>query len=1036
MEKYDFKEIEETTLKYWAKHNIYKKAKDKNKGKKKFYFLDGPPYTSGKVHIGTAWNKCLKDCVLRYKRMQGLDVWDRAGYDMHGLPIEHKVEKVFNIHHKEDIEKLGVTKFINECKKFSLKNLKMMNEDFIRLGVWMDFEDPYMSINNSFIEGEWWLVKKAHENKRLYEGERTMTWCPDCATALAKHELEYKEVKDNSIFLKFPIIGKDNEFLIIWTTTPWTIPFNLGVMVNPKLDYIRAKVDGEVWVVAKGLAGGVISNVADKQFEILETFKGESLFGVKYKHPFYDLLPIYKELEKKSDKMFTVLLSKEYVDLSAGSGLVHMAPGCGPEDYEVGHKNGIRPFNNLNEEGVFPSSMGPFAGLTAKKDDKKFIEELDKQGTLIATTEVEHDYAHCWRCHNPVIFRTTKQWFFKVEDLKGKMRKLNKKITWQPDWAGNRQFDSWLDNLRDNSITKQRYWGTPLPIWRCDKCKEYDVIGSIAELKKLAGKVPKDLHKPWIDEVKYKCKCGETKQRIPDILDVWVDAGTTSWNCLDYPHRKDFFNKLFPADFILEGKDQIRGWFNLLFVASMVSMDIPSFKSVYMHGFALLEGRKMSKSEGNYILPEEIINQYGADTLRYYSIGGANPGLDIDFNFKDIKTKNKNITVLWNIHNYLIDIAKTNKLKPSKPTKGDVEEQYILSRLNSTIKTVTEMFEEYKLNEIPWAVEELFLDLSRTYVQMVRDKVSVGSVTDKKLVFNTIYEVYFNILKLFAPIVPFITERIFLNLKEQFKLKEQTIHHFSWPKVNGNLINTKLEESMVIAKDIIQSTLASREKAQLGIRWPLKEAIVVTTDSRTSKAVDMLGDIIKTQTNVKNIVLKESMPEVKSSVRPDFSKLGPDFGPQAPRISKELNNVDADKLLKDIEKNSKFVLDIGGKEYDIVKEHIIVTKETPKGLTESEFKHGALYINTERTPKLDSEGYSREITRRIQELRKKAKLQKTDKIDLVIKLEDPSLFEQWKDSIKDKVSADKLDLTDKTPTGSYKNKSTEKIKGKVFELFF
>ncbi|MBU0535754.1 MAG: isoleucine--tRNA ligase, partial [Nanoarchaeota archaeon] len=614
---YNFKQVEESVLDFWTKKNIYLKAKSNNHNKKKYYFLDGPPYTSGKVHIGTAWNKSLKDSFLRYKRMNGIDVWDRAGYDMHGLPTEHATEKKLGITNKDEILKLGVDKFVEECKKLSVENMLVMNKDFQRLGVWMDFDDAYQSIKDEFIEGEWWLIKKAHENKRLYEGKKTMHWCRSCATALAKHELEYKEITDNSIFFKFKVTGSENEYLIVWTTTPWTLAFNLAVMVNPELDYVRAKVDGETWILSKALAGPVIQAVAEKKFEIISEFKGEEINGLKYEHPWINDIPSLKKVKESNEKVHTVIMSSEYVDVSAGSGLVHCAPGCGPEDYEVGHREGIPPYNEIDEQGRFPESMGKFAGLVAKKDDSKFIEAMDEKGRLIAKTPVEHDYAHCWRCHKPVVFKTTRQWFFRIEDLKEKMKELNKDIKWEPEWAGSRQFHSWLDNLRDNSITKQRFWGTPLPVWKCgnedageEGCSNYVVVGDRAELKKLAGKLPKDIHKPWIDEITIKCdKCGKQMKRIPDILDVWVDAGCTSWICLDYPQKKELFEKMFPADFILEGKDQIRGWFNLLFVASMISMGKPSFKAVYMHGFVNdSQGRKMSKSLGNYILPEEVVD--------------------------------------------------------------------------------------------------------------------------------------------------------------------------------------------------------------------------------------------------------------------------------------------------------------------------------------------------------------------------------------------------------------------------------------------
>lgn len=858
---YNFNKIEPEVETFWKENNIYQKAKEKGKNGKKFYFLDGPPYTSGRVHIGTAWNKVLKDMVLRYKRMRGFNVWDRAGYDMHGLPTEHATEKKLGLKNKDDIPGFGVAKFIKECEKLALANLEFMNKDFIKLGVWMDFENAYKSIDPLFIEGEWWLIKKAQENKRLYEGEKTMHWCANCATALAKHELEYKTVEEVSIFLKFKVVGKEKEYLIIWTTTPWTIPYNLGVMVSPELDYVRAKVDNEIWIVAKGLVGGLIGSVVDKPYEIIEEFNGEKLKGLKYIHPFEnELKEEYDKLRKKSKKIHTVVLSKEYVNLSAGSGLVHMAPGCGPEDYEVGHREGIPPYNNLTESGEFPKGMGKFTGLIAKKDDKKFIEELRKVGALLETVNVEHEYAHCWRCKEPVIFRTTKQWFFKIEDLREKMKEFNKDIYWVPEWAGNRQFHSWLDNLRDNGITRQRYWGAPVPIWQCDKCNKYIVIGSLKELKDVFGKVPEDLHKPWIDELIVKCECGGTKKRIPDILDVWIDAGTTSWTCLDYPQKEDLFKKLYPADFILEGKDQIRGWFNLLFVASMIGIGKPSYKAVYMHGFVQdALGRKMSKSLGNIISPEEVIKEYGVDTFRYYVIGGANAGVDLNYNFEDMKLKFKNLDILWNIQNYLVNYSHDLNINPAKIkniTRG-LEEEYILSKLNNAIKRSTEFCESYNIDQVPVIIEDLFLNLSRTYIQLTRDKLSIGTNEDKEAVLVTIYETSIGILKMLAIVTPHCSEAVYQILRKEFKLEKESVHLLDWPTYDESLINEKLELQFQIIDQAIQTILAEREKVQLGVRWPLREVTIISKDEKVKEAVKSLAEIMKTQTNIKVIKLTE-----------------------------------------------------------------------------------------------------------------------------------------------------------------------------------
>ncbi|MBL7051159.1 isoleucine--tRNA ligase [Candidatus Woesearchaeota archaeon] len=1042
MKSYDAQKVEETTLKFWEKREVYKKVKTKNKGKKNYYFLDGPPYTSGKVHIGTAWNKSLKDAILRYKRMKGLDVWDRAGYDMHGLPTAHKIQAKNKLKDKEDIQKFGVAKFIKECKKFSTDNMKVMNKDFARLGVWMDFENAYQTIENSFIEGCWWLVKKAHEKKRLYEGKKTMHWCAECATALAKHELEYKEVEDTSIFVKLQVVGAEKEFLIIWTTTPWTIPYNLAIMANPKFEYIKAKVGDETWILAKDLANILISSVANKKFQTIETFKGKKLEGLKYNHPFEKDIQPFKDIS--SDKLHTVVMSDQYVDLSAGSGLVHCAPGCGPEDYEVGHKNKLPAFNNLDHKGQFPDTMGQFSGLFAKKDDQKFISALEKQGALIGSNEVEHDYAHCWRCKSPVIFRTTKQWFFKIEDLKENMRELNKNINWVPDWAGNKQFDSWLDNLRDNSITRQRFWGTPVPIWKCSECNNYTVIGSIDELKKQVGKIPDDLHIPWIDNITMKCKCGGIKKRIPDILDVWIDAGTTSWTCLDYPQKRDLFKKLWPAEFILEGKDQIRGWFNLLFVASMIGMEKPSYKSVYMHGFVQdAQGRKMSKSLGNYILPQEVIDKYGADTLRYYLIGAANPGLDVNYNFDDMKLKHKNLGVLWNVQNYLIQLSRELKKNPKNLDEVlikntlSVEERYILSKLNSTIKKTSQFFEKYELNEVPLVIEELFLDLSRTYIQLTREKI-IKSKEEKEVVMHTLYKCLLGILKLFAPIAPFISEEIYQNLRDEFTLKEESVHLFDWPEYNAKSIDKKLEENVMIIGNIIQSGLAVREKLNLGVRWPIKEAIIVSKEKEILKAVELLGDILKTQLNVKEIKVEPEMPLVKRKIKANYAKLAPVFKDKTPIIVSKLALQSAETILGHLEGGDKYVLKVGKDKFELRKEHIIVERDVPQPFVEGEFRKGLIYLNGERNDELEAEGYAREIMRRVQSLRKTAGLRKQDNISLFVKINSDlvEMLNGWEEQIKEKVGAEHIKISELNPGRKHKHYSKEKVKGEEFELFF
>jgi isoleucyl-tRNA synthetase len=1039
---YDPKTSEPAILKFWEREQVYDKAKQQNAGRKKFYFLDGPPYTSGAVHIGTAWNKAMKDLVCRYKRMQGFDVWDRAGYDMHGLPTENKIRAKHKLSLRKDIEAFGVEKYNKECEEFAVDMMHQMNKTFERLGVWLDFDRAYIPISKDFIEGEWFLIKQAHDKGRLYEGVRTMPWCGQCETSLAKHDLEYETVKDESIFVKLRIKDKPNEYLVIWTTTPWTIPFNLAVMVNPDLDYVRVQVKNEVWVLAKALANVIVQGLVEVAPKILETFPGGKLEGTEYVHPFEDAIAEYKNIKKDAPKTHTVVLSAEYVDTSAGSGLVHCAPGCGPEDYEVGHRNKIPAWNIIDEHGKFPEGMGEFSGLLAKKDDKKFVAALEKRGALIAKTPVEHEYAHCQRCQSPVIFRTTKQWFFKVEDLKPKMIEMNNKTHWVPKAAFN-AFDSWLKNLRDNSITRQNYWGTPVPIWKC-ACGKYDVISAVAELEQKSGKKIVELHKPWIDRHEIPCACGKKMRRIPDVLDVWVDAGTVSWNCLDYPRRKHDFERLFPADFIIEGKDQIRGWFNLLMIAGILALDRQSFTNVYMHGYiqdAL--GRKMSKSLGNYIEPKEIIDLVGADSFRAYAIGGTNPGLDFNYNPEDAKQKYKNLVILWNLHKFLLELAGQLGKNPADfdpkvmESLFSAEEKYIISKLNSTIAAVTEKMDAYLLNEIPALIEELYLEISRTYVQLVREKASVGSDNDKEVVLYTLQYSLLETLKLLAPVAPFAAEQMYQNLKAAFKLPAESVHLCAWPVADTKKIDSLLEAQMQVAGRIIESALAAREKAKLSLRWPVRAVHVVGTGT-VKESVEELQDILKTQLNAKKVVAHASFGEIKETVRANPGPIGKAFGRKAPQVMAKLAEQNAERILSSIAKDKKFTLAVDGEKVELNASHVIIERDVPAHLVEMEFKDGRAYVDATRTPELDAEGFAREIMRRVQALRKDAGLDKKDSIALVLQAdkEFAALLQPHEAAIREKVGAKSLKFSDQPPIKKSLQSSAEDIKGKKFSIHF
>ena len=1039
---YNPQQLEPQIIEFWKKNNIVETLRKRNKKGKKFYFLDGPPYTSGKFHLGHALNYALKDIALRYKRMHGLNVWDRNGFDVHGLPTEHKVMDKFGLKTKEDILKFGLDKFILECQEFCLEMAAVMTKDLQRMGVTVDVSNPYMALKPEFMEGEWALIKKAWEKKRLYFGEKVLTWCQHCETAVAKHECEYKNVKDVSIFVKFPLQKKSDEFFLIWTTTPWTIPFNLAIMAGPDIDYVKVKFGKEKWVLAKELAGKAIPFLTGEEPQVIEEFKGKKLEGQGYSHPFEKFIPAYADLKKKHPKVHTVILSKEFVDISAGTGLVHSAPGCGPEDQEACKPYNIPPFNPLSENGFFPESMGKFKGLRAKIDDPAFIGALDDENVLLKKTKVEHEYPHCWRCKNPVIFRITHQWFFRVEDLREKMLCGNQKVGWVPDTAKH-AYEAWIKNLKDNSISRQRYWGTPLPIWKCNKCEKVKVIGSRKELKKAAGKIPENLHLPWIDDVKITCsKCKNSMSRVPDVIDVWVDAGTASWNCLDNDPRK--MKQWFPADFISEAKEQTRLWFSMLSIVSYLYLGKNSFKNVYVHGMLYdIGGQKMSKSLGNVISPYELIDKYGVDVMRSYMCQ-TNAGEDINFSWEECKSKVRSLTVLWNTHKLLINLSRETNIRPFLLKEAAVrkcfavEEKYMLSRLHSVIRQVTELMEQYRMDEITAPLEELFLELSRAYIQMVRDKSLQGEEEEKEACLYTIATVLLETMKMYSIIAPFICEAIYQNLKEEFALGEESISHYRWPKADVKKINPKTEQGMKLALEIIQAGLHVREKAKLGLRWPVKEVAIVSKSSEIEEVAPQFQNIISNQLNAKKVIFTGEVKEIQYLIKPDYSKIGPIYGNLSPQIIARLTVDSPQTIINHLEKEGKYAFTVDGHEVEVTKEMLFIEREAPHNYHLSELREGYLLLNAERTEELEAEGYAREIMRNVQELRKKAGMEKTEEIVLHLKasIGMKKMLMPLKRDIQLKVGAKTFELITAEPDRKLPHGGPFKVKAEEFTAYF
>ncbi|MGC9309268.1 MAG: isoleucine--tRNA ligase [Candidatus Nanoarchaeia archaeon] len=825
------KDTEQDILKFWEDNQIYEKTK-KAKGKK-FYLMDGPPYATGHIHMGTALNKILKDIAMRFHRLKKHKVIDRPGYDTHGLPIEFQIEKEIGTKSKQDIEKFGVKKFIEKCKQYATSYLDVMNDEFKDLGVWMDFKNPYLTLSPEYIETIWDVFKIADKKGLLYKDKYPIHLCPRCETAVAYNEIEYAKQEDTSIFVKFPLNNKENTYLIIWTTTPWTLPGNTGVMVNPDYTYQEiALSSGEKWIICKQLIPKIMAEL-ETGYTIKKEYQGKEMQGWKYKNP----LEKHLKLDLDKEKAYRVVLSKRYVTDEEGTGLVHTAPGHGKEDYEVGKENNLPAISPVGMDGLLTKEAGKYANKKARQVDKEIIEDLEKDKMLVYKKAYTHDYPLCWRCKSPLLMISQPQWFLKISSIQKDLLKENNKNNWIPNYMKLRM-KAWLEGISDWPVSRKRYWGTPLPIWTCSTCNKKKVIGSIKELEELSQQTIKGVHRPEIDKIKIKCECGGEIKRVEDVLDVWFDSGVSSWAALND-------KKYWPADLNIEGKDQIRGWWNSQMILSQIKHGKKPFNNILVHGMVLDLGKtKMSKSKGNVITPKEITDKYGRDYMRYY-FAKSSKGEDFAFDeneFKDIKNL---FRVLINVNNFI------NQINNKKPQKR-IEDKWISSRLNSACKNIETFYKEFKFPEAVREIENFLIeDLSKTYIKMIRDRADETSLLLKKI--------RLVLLKLLAPIIPFTTEKIWQSLREKKLVKEESIHLTKWPEHDDKQINKKLEEDMQTCLEIIEAGLRERDKAEIGLKWPLKKA-TITCQKKLNK---QLQEIIAKQLNVKQVEITTGAISVK-----------------------------------------------------------------------------------------------------------------------------------------------------------------------------
>jgi isoleucyl-tRNA synthetase len=1016
---YNANEVEESVQDFWTREHIYAQVRSLRQNGSPFFFVDGPPYTTGYIHLGTAWNKILKDTILRFHRMQGRHVLDRAGYDMHGLPIEVKVEHALGFTTKKDIEAYGIGPFIEQCREFALRNKDIMSGQFQRLGVWLDFENPYQTLSREYIAAAWWTLKRAEEEGKLEKGYRVVNWCPRCETAIADAEVEYWEATDPSIFVKFPLKDREKEYLVIWTTTPWTLPANVAVAVHPSFIYVRvsAKKDGreEVLWIADDLAEPVLRKGRYQDYEITERKMGCDLVGLEYRSPLETEVPYQKNIHHQ------VVLA-DFVTME-NTGMVHIAPGHGWDDYLLGIREHLEIFCPVDGAGHFTREGGKYSGMSVKEANPVIMEDLGDH--LISRGEVFHRYGHCWRCKKPIIFRATEQWFLTVSDLRAQMLQEIAEVQWFPDWAGSARFHDWVKEVRDWCISRQRFWGIPIPIWQCPDCRTYRVIGSFEELEELSGAPLLDPHRPYVDVVTIPCTCGGSMHRVEDIFDVWFDSAVASWATLQFPGTREEFEKYWPADFITEGQDQTRGWFYSQLGASIIAFGRAPYRSVLMHGFALdAEGRKMSKSLGNMVSPEEIIAQYGADVLRLYVLSASAPWDDLKFNVEGVKTMNRTMNILWNVYRFPLPYMILDRFVPvSREGRWDAgglsesypllseEDRWILSRINSVAREMEVSLQECQLHHASRAILSFILeDLSRWYIQLIRPRMWLEeAASEKDQAYQCLYHVLRRLLLLLAPFVPYVTEKMYGNLR----LPEEppSIHLLEWIHPEESMIDQELEDMMRTVMAFDDAVAAARQEGKRKLRWPVAECVVASESPAVRKAMMHLNRLCRVRGNSRKVAVS-SIPWERISWKPVavMKEIGPVFGRDAPRIKSLIEQADGTWLKRVLEEEGRAVLGEG--RYEIIPSQVVFQEMVPEHYYAASMKDATVYVDCGLTPELEAEGYTREIIRRLQEMRRQLDLRVEDFITAEVIISEPRIFallkDGWPDLIQREVRASDL----------------------------
>ena len=971
--------MEKEIANLWTARNVIKKNFDMNQDGEYFTFYDGPPTANGKPHIGHILTRVMKDIIPRYKVMKGYKVIRKAGWDTHGLPVELEIEKKLGISGKEQIEEYGVEKFVKECKESVFTYVSMWEKMTEQIGYWVDMENPYVTYHNPYIESVWWALKQMWDKGLLYEGHKVMPYCPRCGTALSSHEVAqgYKDVKDLTAIAKFKVADEENKYILAWTTTPWTLPSNLALCINKAYTYIEAKVNDEILILAKDLAPKVLG----EDFETVREFQGAELLGTKYEQ----LMPF----GKVEGKAFEVIHG-DYVTLSDGTGVVHIAPAYGEDDSLVAKANGITFINLVDKAGKFVEEVTPWAGKFVKKCDESICKWLEENNKLFKSEKHLHSYPHCWRCDTPLLYYPKESWFVAMTTLRDKLIENNNKINWYPDNIRTGRFGKFLENVIDWGISRDRYWGTPLPIWQCE-CGHKECIGSIEELKNKGINVPKDieLHKPYIDEVHLNCpECGKEMERVKEVIDCWFDSGSMPFAQLHYPfENKELFEQNYPAQFISEAVDQTRGWFYTLLAISTAVFDRNPFENCIVLGHVLdKKGLKMSKSKGNVVDPFEVLASEGADATRWHFYTASAPWLPTRFSTDDVsEAGRKFLSTLWNVYSFYVlyaDLDKFNPIEYADFVSDNVMDKWIMSKLNTLVKDVDDKLNSYDITNAALAIEDFTDELSNWYVRRNRARYWSETLTDDKIgAYVTLYRVLTTLVKVSAPFVPFITEEIYQNLVVNLDPKaEESVHLCLWPEVNEEAIDKNLEAEMDLAYKIVKLGRSARNGANIKNRQPLSK-MLVSTDSLPV----YYGDIIIDELNIKAVEFGADLStHVNFEIKPNLPVLGRAYGKMIPQIRKEIGARNQMELAQTIQNGGVVTINVDGTEIELNKENLLVTMQGLEGYAFAGEGSIGVVLDTHISDELREEGHVREMISKIQNMRKESGFQVADKIKLYV----------------------------------------------------